>query len=76
MWHEKIPVGTGAFGVVYKGKWSDANKRISSDSNNKMIVVLAIKKPKRDDKAKKIDLQSWKEEAYIMRFGNNLPFGF
>ena len=74
--HEKKPAGTGMFGVVYKGKWNDANKSISSDSNSKMVIVLAVKKPKGGEKVDKIDVQSWKEEAYIMRFGNNLLFGF
>jgi len=56
--HDKLPIRIGAFGIVYKGEWNQANKT----SNE----ALAIKKPHPNAKEKP-DIQSWKEEAYMLR---------
>jgi len=56
--YDKVPIGTGAFGIVYKGEWNQANKT----SNE----IVAIKKPHPNAK-EKLDIQSWKEEAYMLR---------
>jgi len=56
--YDKLPIGTGTFGIVYKGEWNQANKT----SNE----IVAIKKPHPYAKEKQ-DIQSWKEEAYMLR---------
>ena len=60
-------LGSGDFGVVYRGDWSLPSRRIDIYQKiEQKMTVLAIKKP-RIGEGKKVDVESWQEEAYLLR---------
>ena len=59
--------GSGSFGVVCRGDWSLPSRRIDIYQKiEQKMTVLAIKKPRRGE-GKKVDVESWQEEAYLLR---------
>ena len=59
--------GSGKLGVVYEGEWSLPSRKIDIYKKiEKEMRVLAIKKPRRGE-GKRVDVESWQEEAYLLR---------
>ena len=61
-------IGSGAFGVVYQGEWNNnaATTNTKLHPLSSKISLLAIKKARRGE-GKKVDAESWQEEAYLLR---------
>ena len=61
-------LGSGSFGVVYRGEWNNnaANNNSKLHPLSRKISLLAIKQPRRRERWK-VDVESWQEEACLLR---------
>ena len=64
---EKPPIASGAFGAVYRGELKVKHSTLIGREENKAVVVVAALKKPNPVKGKKVNAQTWKEEAYLLR---------